>query len=153
MPTAPGLRTRGPTNLCSIGCSLPPLRDLWHLRLLAKLDKHPFWINERVTNRKPDLRGSLRVPFTQRQRLAPNRGQSSRQLLMHSKITYRSCLRWQVHSQINHSSYTSPSCTQRQANPSYKKGKYAKKAKSYHSKCQYILFLKLSPSSRNITQK
>jgi hypothetical protein len=42
-----------------------------------------------------------------------NGGRSSRELSMNSNITYRSCLRWQVHRQVNHSSYTSPPCTQR----------------------------------------
>jgi hypothetical protein len=42
-----------------------------------------------------------------------NGGRSSRELSMNSKITYRSCLRWQVHRQVSHSSYTSPPCTQR----------------------------------------
>jgi hypothetical protein len=72
IPLASGLRTRGPAGLRPTSYPQPPLGDLRHLCLLAKLDKHFFWVNESVTNRKPDSRGSLRVPFTQSQRLAPN---------------------------------------------------------------------------------
>jgi hypothetical protein len=44
------------------------------LRFL-NLCKHSSSVNESIVNRKPDLQGSLQVPFGPARRLAPNKGE------------------------------------------------------------------------------
>jgi hypothetical protein len=54
-PPASDLRLCGDVSLRAIGSPQPPLGDPGHLRLLAKHDKHSFYMSEGVMNLKARL--------------------------------------------------------------------------------------------------